>query len=41
MHRATSPVVPFGGAKESGLGRQYSHLGLKSYMEPEVISVAR
>jgi acyl-CoA reductase-like NAD-dependent aldehyde dehydrogenase len=41
MHRATSPVVPFGGAKESGLGRQYSHLGLKSYMEPEVISVAK
>ena len=41
MHRATSPVVPFGGAKESGLGRQYSHLGLKAYMEPEVISVAK
>ena len=41
MHRATSPVVPFGGAKESGFGRQYSHLGLKSYMEPEVISIAR
>jgi acyl-CoA reductase-like NAD-dependent aldehyde dehydrogenase len=41
QHRATSAIVPFGGAKESGLGRQYSHLGLKSYMEPEVISVAR
>jgi acyl-CoA reductase-like NAD-dependent aldehyde dehydrogenase len=41
MHRATNPVVPFGGAKESGLGRQYSHLGLKSYMEPTVISVAK
>jgi acyl-CoA reductase-like NAD-dependent aldehyde dehydrogenase len=41
QHRATSAVVPFGGAKESGLGRQYSHLGLKSYMEPQVISVAR
>ena len=41
QHRATSAVVPFGGAKESGLGRQYSHLGHKSYMEPEVISVAR
>ena len=33
--------VPFGGAKESGLGRQYSSLGLKSYMEPEVVSVAK
>jgi acyl-CoA reductase-like NAD-dependent aldehyde dehydrogenase len=41
QHRATSAVVPFGGAKESGLGRQYSHLGLKSYMEPEVISIAK
>ena len=41
QHRATSAFVPFGGAKESGLGRQYSVLGLKSYMEPEVISVAK
>jgi acyl-CoA reductase-like NAD-dependent aldehyde dehydrogenase len=41
QHRATSAFVPFGGAKESGLGRQYSALGLKSYMEPEVVSVAR
>lgn len=41
QHRATSAFVPFGGAKESGIGRQYSHLGLKSYMEPTVISVAK
>lgn len=41
QHRATSAFVPFGGAKESGLGRQYASLGLKSYMEPEVISVAK
>jgi acyl-CoA reductase-like NAD-dependent aldehyde dehydrogenase len=41
QHRATSAFVPFGGAKESGYGRQYSLLGLKGYMEPEVISVAR
>jgi acyl-CoA reductase-like NAD-dependent aldehyde dehydrogenase len=41
QHRATSAVVPFGGAKESGIGRQYSHLGLKAYMEPAVISVAK
>jgi acyl-CoA reductase-like NAD-dependent aldehyde dehydrogenase len=41
QHRATSAFVPFGGAKESGIGRQYSVLGLKSYMEPEVISVAK
>ena len=41
QHRTTSAAVPFGGAKESGLGRQYSALGLKSYMEPEVVSVAK
>ena len=41
QHRATSAFVPFGGAKESGYGRQYSVLGLKAYMEPEVVSVAK
>jgi acyl-CoA reductase-like NAD-dependent aldehyde dehydrogenase len=41
QHRATSAVVPFGGAKESGIGRQYSALGLKSYMEPRVISILK
>ncbi len=41
QHRATSAFVPFGGAKESGLGRQYSSIGLKGYMEPEVISIAK
>ncbi len=41
QHRATLATVPFGGAKESGIGRQYSALGLKSYMEPRVISVLK
>ena len=41
QHRATSATVPFGGAKESGIGRQYSLLGLKENMEPQVISVLR
>jgi acyl-CoA reductase-like NAD-dependent aldehyde dehydrogenase len=41
QHRATSAFVPFGGAKESGYGRQYSILGLKGYMEPMVVSVAK
>jgi acyl-CoA reductase-like NAD-dependent aldehyde dehydrogenase len=40
QHRVSSARVPFGGAKESGFGRQYSILGLKGYMEPQVISVA-
>jgi acyl-CoA reductase-like NAD-dependent aldehyde dehydrogenase len=41
QHRATSATVPFGGAKESGMGRQYSVLGLKENMEPQVISVLK
>ena len=41
QHRATSATVPFGGAKESGLGRQYSILGLKENMEPQVVSVLK
>jgi len=41
QHRATSALVPFGGAKESGLGRHYSILGLKGFMEPAVISIAK
>ena len=41
QHRATMATVPFGGAKESGVGRTYSRLGLEAYMEPQVISVLK
>ena len=41
QHRAVSAYVPFGGAKQSGLGRQYSIIGLKGYMEPQVVSVSK
>ncbi|HEY4341191.1 MAG TPA: aldehyde dehydrogenase family protein [Steroidobacteraceae bacterium] len=41
QHRTTSATVPFGGAKESGMGRQYAELGLKGYMEPRVISLLK
>ena len=41
QHRAVSAHVPFGGAKQSGLGRQYSIIGLKGYMEPQVVSVSK
>jgi acyl-CoA reductase-like NAD-dependent aldehyde dehydrogenase len=41
QHRATAANVPFGGAKESGIGRTYSDLGLKSYMEPRVVSILK
>jgi acyl-CoA reductase-like NAD-dependent aldehyde dehydrogenase len=41
QHRVTAPNVPFGGAKESGIGRTYSELGLKAYMEPRVVSILK
>jgi acyl-CoA reductase-like NAD-dependent aldehyde dehydrogenase len=41
QHRATAANVPFGGAKESGLGRHYSEIGLKSNMEARVVSLLR
>jgi acyl-CoA reductase-like NAD-dependent aldehyde dehydrogenase len=41
QHRATMATVPFGGAKESGIGRTYSRLGLEAYMEPQVMSVLK
>ncbi len=40
QHNIPDATIPFGGAKESGLGREYSALGLKSYMEAQVISVS-
>lgn len=41
QHRATSATVPFGGAKESGIGRQYSIVGLKENMDAQVIGVLK
>jgi len=41
QHRATSATVPFGGAKESGIGRVYSEMGLHAYLEPRVVSVLK
>ena len=41
QHRTTSATVPFGGAKESGIGRVYSILGLKENMEPRVVSILK
>lgn len=39
QHSLPDPHIPFGGVKESGLGREYSVLGLKSYMEAQVINL--
>jgi acyl-CoA reductase-like NAD-dependent aldehyde dehydrogenase len=41
QHRSTAADVPFGGAKESGIGRTYSRLGLEAYLEPQVVSVLK
>jgi acyl-CoA reductase-like NAD-dependent aldehyde dehydrogenase len=39
-HGLNDTTVPFGGAKESGFGREQGALGLRAYMEPKVISYA-
>lgn len=39
-HLELSVDAPFGGAKESGLGRAMSVVGAKMYMEPQVVDVS-
>jgi succinate-semialdehyde dehydrogenase/glutarate-semialdehyde dehydrogenase len=34
-----TPQVPFGGMKESGLGRELAHEGLEAYLETKAISI--
>ena len=41
QHRATAANVPFGGVKQSGIGRNYAELGLKGNMEARVISLLK
>ena len=38
-HLLSEADIPFGGFKESGLGREHGVMGLQSYMEPQVINV--
>jgi len=33
----TGPSIPFGGMKQSGLGREGSHQGLDDYMETKYV----
>jgi len=40
-HIGLEVCAPFGGAKESGLGREFSTLGLQSYMEALVVNSNR
>jgi len=38
-HVGSHPDIPFGGFKESGVGREHGLMGLQAYMEPQVINV--
>lgn len=40
-HIGADGAVPFGGTKDSGIGREHGLLGLYSYLEPQVVQVAR
>jgi acyl-CoA reductase-like NAD-dependent aldehyde dehydrogenase len=38
-HLGSEADIPFGGFKESGVGREHGVMGLQSYMEPQVLNV--
>jgi acyl-CoA reductase-like NAD-dependent aldehyde dehydrogenase len=38
-HLGSEADVPFGGFKESGMGREHGVMGLQSYMEAQVINL--
>lgn len=38
-HMGADPLAPFGGAKQSGIGRQYGLRGLQGYMEAVTLSL--
>ena len=40
-HYPPFPLVPFGGLKESGLGRELGPEGLAEYLEPRSIGMPR
>ena len=40
-HAAPDPLVPFGGIKQSGVGRESGLLGLQQFMEPVSVITAR
>ena len=38
---ASDPAAPFGGMKQSGMGREGAHEGLMEFLETQYVSVAR
>lgn len=38
-HALTDPVAPFGGVKDSGLGREFGHEGLEEYLTTRTINI--
>lgn len=38
FHMGSLPFAPFGGFKESGIGREMGEIGLLSYLEPQVLN---
>jgi len=38
-HIGAEPEIPFGGFKESGMGREHGEMGLHTYMEAQVVNV--
>jgi acyl-CoA reductase-like NAD-dependent aldehyde dehydrogenase len=38
-HLGSEADIPFGGFKESGLGREHGVMGVQGYMEPQIINV--
>jgi phenylacetaldehyde dehydrogenase len=39
MHTLVDPAVPFGGAKGSGIGREYGSSFIDAYTEPKAVTI--
>jgi len=39
-HTVIDPALPFGGYKQSGIGREQSHYGVESFMETKSVIIA-
>jgi phenylacetaldehyde dehydrogenase len=39
MHGSLDPALPFGGYKESGIGREMGHQGVEAYLETKTVMI--